>query len=315
MLRPGLSRQISRMRDHAAAKRRRRLRFTLCAGAGLFTAALLTGTFLISPRADRVAPAGTASAASEPTAATTNRVAAVWRPNVKAAEKFARGRSGLASFSVVTNDSTWASMGLQEVPLASTAKVLLMTALLRENRSSDLDSGVSALLSSMIRYSDNDAADSVLALAGFDGVHSTARAGGIKAFDTGYAWGLSRAGARELAGFMWRLPGLVPKRHRDTALGELASISESHRWGVARIAHPGWSLHFKGGWGITDGMSGTVHHQIALLRKGPERIGLAILTQGNPSHEYGVKTIEGLARTLLRGLPGQADPRLTSERG
>jgi hypothetical protein len=66
----------------------------------------------------------------------------------------------------------------------------------------------------------------------------------------------------------------------------------------------GWRLFFKGGWGISDGsLGGTVNHQIALLERGGLRIGIAILTEGNPWTSYGESTLKGVARRILKGLP------------
>ena len=62
----------------------------------------------------------------------------------------------------------------------------------------------------------------------------------------------------------------------------------------------GWKLYFKGGWGSG---SGAVDHQVVLLRKNGRRIGLAVLTEGNPSQAYGNETLEGVFRRLLRRLP------------
>jgi hypothetical protein len=45
-----------------------------------------------------------------------------------------------------------------------------------------------------------------------------------------------------------------------------------------------------------------VDHQVALLRRGDERVAVAILTERNASHTYGKLTLRGLARRLLRGL-------------
>ncbi len=71
------------------------------------------------------------------------------------------------------------------------------------------------------------------------------------------------------------------------------------RWGLARVAPKGWRLHFKGGWGSA---TGEVNHQVALLRRRDQRVAVAILTEGNPSHEYGARTLRGVAARLLRGL-------------
>ena len=70
-----------------------------------------------------------------------------------------------------------------------------------------------------------------------------------------------------------------------------------------------WRLYFKGGWGSG---SGAVDHQVALLRRGDLRVSVAIMTTGNGSHTAGKRTLEGVARRLLRGLDdvtAPADPR------
>jgi hypothetical protein len=56
----------------------------------------------------------------------------------------------------------------------------------------------------------------------------------------------------------------------------------------------------KGGWGSGTGL---VEHQVALLRRGEERVAVAILTTGSPSHDYGKQTLRGVAERLLQNLP------------
>jgi hypothetical protein len=80
----------------------------------------------------------------------------------------------------------------------------------------------------------------------------------------------------------------------------LSSITPSQRWGVAKIRLHGWKLYFKGGWGSG---SGAVDHQVALLEKGEQRVSLAVLTTGSPSHEYGEETLRGVFARLLHRLP------------
>ena len=45
-----------------------------------------------------------------------------------------------------------------------------------------------------------------------------------------------------------------------------------------------------------------VDHQVALLRRGDERIAIAVLTANNGSHAAGKQTLEGVFRRLLEGL-------------
>ena len=68
---------------------------------------------------------------------------------------------------------------------------------------------------------------------------------------------------------------------------------------MGRAIPEGWTLHFKGGWGSG---SGAVDHQVGLLRRGDDRVAIAVMTVGNPSHAYGKATLEGVSRRLLAGL-------------
>ena len=62
----------------------------------------------------------------------------------------------------------------------------------------------------------------------------------------------------------------------------------------------GWEFYFKGGWGTG---TGRVDHQVAFLEEHGRRIAVAILTEFDPSHSYGKRTLKGVAERLLRGLP------------
>ena len=88
----------------------------------------------------------------------------------------------------------------------------------------------------------------------------------------------------------------MPPRHRRLARSLLSSIVPWQRWGIAAVARrEGLRAWFKGGW-RTD-----VVHQVALVEGRGRREAIAILTRGSPSFEYGVATVEGVARRLLKG--------------
>ena len=69
--------------------------------------------------------------------------------------------------------------------------------------------------------------------------------------------------------------------------------------GIGRVAPPGWELYFKGGWGSG---TGRVDHQVALLRRGDERVAIAVLTLADGSHAAGKVTLRGIFARLMKGL-------------
>ena len=109
-------------------------------------------------------------------------------------------------------------------------------------------------------------------------------------------WGCARITARDQTRFFLAVDRLLPGRHRAYGLGLLARIVPRQRWGVARAAPPGWQLYFKGGWGSGRGL---VDHQVALLTRGRERVSVAVLTSGSPSHAYATNTLRGVFGRLL----------------
>jgi len=158
-----------------------------------------------------------------------------------------------------------------------------------------------ALLSPMIRRSANDPASRLIGIVGSDGLKRLARRAGMRRFVavTGI-WGTSRITARDQARFLGRIDRLMPRRHRAYAMRLLETIVPSQRWGIAQVRPRGWRLYFKGGWGSG---SGAVDNQVALLTRGRQRVSVAILTRRSASHEYARRTLRGIARRLLRGLP------------
>ena len=228
--------------------------------------------------------------------------AATWRPDTRAARVFALQREGNVTFAVATARRGLVGYhGAASVRSASVVKAMLMVAYLRrpDVRARPLRRAEHALLSPMIRKSDNRAATTVQARVGNGALVALARAARMRHFVPGVAWGGSRIAAGDQARFFLRLERLLPARHRATALRWLQTIVPAQRWGVAPVTPPGWTAYFKGGWGSG---RGAVTHQVALLARGEERVAIAILTTGNPSHAYGRVTVQGVAAALVAGL-------------
>jgi hypothetical protein len=205
------------------------------------------------------------------------------------------------SFAVREEGRLWGDAPRRTVPSASVLKAMLLVAYLRQPdvRARPLTKADRVLLTPMIRWSDNVAATRVRDIVGNDGLVRLAHRVGMRAFVPAAIWGLSRIDAADQALFFLHIDRYVPARHRATALKLLGSIVPSQRWGIAQVRPRGWALYFKGGWGSG---TGAVDHQVALLRRGKQRVSVAILTTSSPSHGYGKQTLEGVARRLLKGL-------------
>jgi hypothetical protein len=226
-----------------------------------------------------------------------------WAPDVDGAARYAQSRQGTITFHVRTERGRWSYDADRAVPSASVVKAMLMVAYLnrRDVRDRPLTAEDQRLLDPMVRRSGNRAATRVRDIVGNGALLRLARRAGMTRFATNPVWGLSRITARDQTRLWLRFESFLPRRHRDYAMELLRTIVPRQRWGFGRLAYPpGWELFFKGGWGSGTGL---VEHQVALLRRGAERVAVAILTTGSPSHAYGKETLEGVAARLLARLP------------
>jgi beta-lactamase class A len=224
-----------------------------------------------------------------------------WKPGASAARTYLEGRSGTVAFAVRTEAGFSGHEADQPFQSASVVKAMLLVAYLRRSdvRARPLLPADRNLLTPMVRWSSNKDATVVRNRLGFGALDRLARRAGMPAFVEAPWWGESLITARDQTRFFLAVDRLVPRRHRPYALGLLRRIVPRQRWGFARAVPRGWTLYFKGGWGSGRGL---VDHQVALLTRGEERVAVAVLTHGNPDHDYATATLEGVFRRLTRGL-------------
>lgn len=219
---------------------------------------------------------------------------------VARARRYARGRRGVVSFALIAPDGRVRGYrsGEQFVS-ASVVKAMLLVAYLRGPASgrSRLSGAEQARLGAMIRVSDNDAATSTYHAVGDRGLRDVARRAGMRHFSVRDSWGYAQITAGDQARFFARLDALVPRRHRAFVRRQLSSITPAQRWGIPERIDAGDRIWFKGGWRGTG--RGQLVHQVATVQHDGARWSVAILTDGNPSHGYGVETIRGVAERLL----------------
>ena len=214
--------------------------------------------------------------------------------------EYAAARAGPISIGVIDSRGRFHGYDAERpYPSASISKVLLLAAELRrlDAAGSSLDGATRALLARMITLSDNDAADAIYARVGDAGLYEVARAAGMESFGVAGYWAEARITAADMARLMWHLEDVFAGPERKFALGLLGSIVSSQRWGIPAGAGEGWNVRFKGGWRPTD--SGQLDHQAAELRRDGERLAIAVLSDGQPSHAYATETMRGIADRLI----------------
>ena len=226
------------------------------------------------------------------------------RVNVRAARNWIRGRTG-ASFALIdTRGRAYGWAPRRRYVTASVVKAMLLVAYLRKLGGPPGEAD-RAVLGPMIRWSDNDAADAIYGRVGDAGILGVARRARMRDLTVAGHWGGVYFSAADQARFFRRFVRLVPRSARRYARGLLSSIVPSQRWGFSRIAaRAGWKTFFKGGWRGTD--LGQLVHEAALFERDGRRFSLAVLSDGNPSHEYGTATLRGVAKRLFRRPPGRA---------
>lgn len=254
-----------------------------------------------------LAALGAPVSAAAPTADDRPGQSTAWRPDLEAAREYAKQRAGTISFAVRTRHRLYRSDAYRVYRSASVVKAMLMVAYLNHPsvRGRPLNGADHGMLDPMIRRSDNGAKSRVRDFVGNEALERLADRVGMGRFVATPSWGDTQITAAGQSKLFLRIDRYVVRRHRATALRLLRTVIAPQRWGIARAPHPGWTLHFKGGWGDY----GEVDHQIALLRRGKRRIAVAILMTGFPSHAYGKQTLAGIARRLLDGLGARSRPR------
>ena len=171
-----------------------------------------------------------------------------------------------------------------------------------------LTSGERALLGPMITRSDNELATAVFARVGDAGLRDVAARAGMRRFSVSGYWSGAHFSAADQARFFRVFDRLMPPRSRGYARTLLSSIVAWQRWGFSRFSlAAGFDTFFKGGW-RSHGL-GRLVHEAALFERGPLRVSMALLSDGNPSHDYGTATLRGVGERIFAMPAGGSRPR------
>jgi hypothetical protein len=233
----------------------------------------------------------------------------LWRPDMRAALAYARGRTGDIAFAVRTDERFYAYRPDHVEWSASVVKAMLMVAYLDRPSVArrPIDAADNALLIPMVEASDNAAASRVDQIVGDAGLDALARRVGMTHFEAvAPAWGETHITPRDQTRLFLHIDRWIVRRHRAYGMHLLASVIPSERWGIGEVSPRGWTAYFKGGWGYGTGL---LDHQVVLLKRGCARVALAVLTMYDGSHAYGKATLRGIFARLLRGFPHRFESR------
>jgi hypothetical protein len=206
--------------------------------------------------------------------------------------------------------------GTSHFDSASVVKVTILAALLRKAQAQhrSLTRTERALARAMITRSDNDAASALWADTGRTSLRRfLARARMTHTvLGPGGAWGLTRITADDETRLLWLLlktNRVLSTSSRHYALALMADVTPSQRWGVSAgaprrlVAHVknGWLPLAPYGWRINSIGGFTANSS----KHSGQRYSIVVLTQDNPTMDYGVDTVEAIARAVNRALhPG-----------
>ena len=236
-----------------------------------------------------------------------------------------RGRAGHQAVTVhdpVTGVSCEADGG-RPFDSASIVKAIILAALLRWHQEtgtplSGWETGEATL---MITQSDNGAATDLWNWVGMSRLRRFLRLAAMNETELGPGgyWGLTQVTAHDemlLLDLLARPNPVLSAASRAYQLGLMAQVIPGQRWGTPAGAPDGVTVHVKNGW-LPDDTGWHVNSIGAFTGKG-ENYVIAVLTDDNPSEQYGIDTIQAVASVVHQALSaarGTARARLAANLG
>jgi beta-lactamase class A len=203
--------------------------------------------------------------------------------------------------------------GGRQFDSASVVKMIILAALLRwhQETGAPLSDDEKYLATLMITQSDNDAATALWNEVGLQQMQHFLDLAKMRetVLNTWGAWGLTLVTAHDEMLLLRLLTGsnaVLTTASRDYQLGLMAQVITGQRWGTPAGAPASVTVQVKNGWlPLPDGWH--VNSLGAFTGNGRDYM-IVVLTDGDPSEQYGIDTIEGLARLVHRDLNAVPPP-------
>ncbi|MFJ5552796.1 serine hydrolase [Streptomyces sp. NPDC093225] len=273
---------------------------------------------VLAPLAPLAAAAAPAAAATAPRAATTATstvtctsakagLAAKLQKDITAAMA---GRKGSISVGLYdrTNDTTCTFRATVGYDSASVVKATVLATLLWDAKKHNryLTQREVDLTTAMITQSDNNATTALWRQLGVTKVKAFLTAAEMTQTVPGADgyWGLTRITVRDeqrLLRLLTKKNTVLSDNSRAYALKLMNKVVAAQRWGTPAGAPSTVKVHVKNGW-LPRATHGWRVHSIGAFQGAGHDYGITVLTQDNATMDYGVATIQAIARAIHKDL-------------
>ncbi|NUR04500.1 MAG: hypothetical protein HOY79_50745 [Streptomyces sp.] len=191
---------------------------------------------------------------------------------------------------------------------ASAVKVTVLATLLWDAKKHNryLTDTEASLAKAMITKSDNDATSKLWKQLGLTKINGFLSAAGMTKTvpgANGY-WGLTQINVtdeQKLLKLITASNMVLSDNSRAYILKLMSQVISSQRWGTPYGAPSGVSVHVKNGW-LQRSTHGWRVHSLGTFNGGGHDYMITVLTWGNSTMNYGINTIQGVAKVIHRDL-------------
>ncbi|MFE0131188.1 serine hydrolase [Streptomyces sp. NPDC059037] len=261
-------------------------------------------------------PLGTAATATPAVAATAPKVictsaqaglAAKLTKDITAALKNRRGTVAVGLHDRTTK-TTCTLRPTTSFDSASVVKTTVLATLLWDAKKTGrkLSARESDLAYAMITKSDNAATSKLWRQLGTGKINAFLRAAKMTKTvpGSGGYWGLTRINAadeQKLLALITAKNSVLSDNARAYILKLMGKVVSAQRWGTPAGAPSGVQIHVKNGW-LQRSTHGWRVHSIGAFKGGGHDYTISVLTHGNSTMDYGVTTIQGVAKAVHKDL-------------
>ncbi|MFB7504568.1 serine hydrolase [Streptomyces broussonetiae] len=268
--------------------------------------AAVLGAALVAP----TAVAATSAAAATPAVSCTSAkagLAAKLQKDITAALANRKGTVALGVYDRSTA-TTCTLRATSAYDSASTVKVTVLATLLWDAKKHNryLTSTEQSLATAMITQSDNDATSTLWKQLGMTKIKGFLTAAGMTKTvpGTGGYWGLTQENVtdeQKLLGLVTAKNSVLSDNSRAYILKLMGQVIPSQRWGTPAGAPSTVSAHVKNGW-LQRATHGWRVHSLGTFNGAGHDYMMSVLTQDNSTMDYGVTTIQNVAKVIHKDL-------------